>query len=402
VTNSFPGVALPALAALGLAYIFSQFFRSFLAIVAADLSRDLGLGPADLGALSAVWFAAFALAQPIVGIALDRFGPRRTVGVTMVAAVAGSLLFAAAGGRGTAIVAMALIGIGCSSVLMGTLFLFGRVYPASRFALLSSVMLGVSSLGNLVSATPLALAAAAYGWRATFAGIAAVVAAVTVAVLVFVRDPPRLQAPADEGSRGFAGFLVILRLPGLVMILPLVFTSYAVVIAERALWIAPYLQEVHGMGALDRANAAFLMAVAMTIASFAYAPAERLIGSLKRTAALGTALTAMSFALLALPVPAAAAVALIAAAGGFGLTYTILMTHGRRFLPDHLLGRGVAGLNFVFIGGAALVQAGSGVLVEGLLAAGYGPAATYATLHAVFAAMLAISLAVYLRAPERR
>lgn len=392
---------MPALIALAVAYIFSQFFRSFLAIVAGDLTRDLGMGPADLGLLSAVWFAAFALMQPAVGLALDRFGPRRTVAMMMVGAVLGSVLFGLATSRFAAMLAMALIGIGCAPVLMGTLYLFGRSYPPERFILLSSVMLGISNLGNLISATPLALAAQTFGWRTTFLVIAAIVAVVALAVAVFVRDPPRLMTPADEASGGIAGFAVILRMRGLALILPLVATSYAVVIAERGLWIGPYLETVHGLGNLERANVAFAMAIAMAIASFTYAPAERWFGGAKPTVIFGTVLTTLAFAALAFPVSTFAAASAIVAIGFFGFTYTLIMAHGRRFFPDHLLGRGVTMLNFAFIGGAAVTQAASGLLVESLLAAGFSASATYAILHGLFAALLAVSLAVYLRAPAK-
>jgi sugar phosphate permease len=104
-----------------LAYVLSQFFRAFLAIVAADLSRDLGLDAARLGEVSAIWFATFAVAQIPVGLALDRFGPRRTMAVFMLAAVAGAALFAVATSAGMVLLAMALIGIGCSPVLMASL-----------------------------------------------------------------------------------------------------------------------------------------------------------------------------------------------------------------------------------------------------------------------------------------
>ncbi|HEX2509853.1 MAG TPA: MFS transporter, partial [Microvirga sp.] len=79
-----------------LAYVLSQFFRSFLAIVAGELSADLDLGAADLGAVSAIWFAAFALAQFPVGWALDRFGPRRTLALFMVLAAVGAYRLAQA------------------------------------------------------------------------------------------------------------------------------------------------------------------------------------------------------------------------------------------------------------------------------------------------------------------
>ena len=55
---------MPAFLALLFAYVLSQFYRAFLAVVASDLSHDLGLGPAELGMVSAVWFVAFAYLPP--------------------------------------------------------------------------------------------------------------------------------------------------------------------------------------------------------------------------------------------------------------------------------------------------------------------------------------------------
>ena len=77
------GSALPTLAVLTLAYVLSQFFRTALAVVAPEIARDLGLDPARLGILSSAWFWAFAAAQIPIGVALDRWGPRRTVSLLL-------------------------------------------------------------------------------------------------------------------------------------------------------------------------------------------------------------------------------------------------------------------------------------------------------------------------------
>src|SRR3954463_6339537 len=143
---------------LCLAYVLSQFFRSFLAIVAPSLIAELGLGPAELGALSGIWFGAFAIAQFPIGWGLDTLGARRTIAGAMLCAIAGAFLFAAAQGFGAMLAAMALIGVGCGPVLMGSMFVFGRGYPPERFAILSSAVLGFGSLGVLLAATPLAYA----------------------------------------------------------------------------------------------------------------------------------------------------------------------------------------------------------------------------------------------------
>jgi MFS family permease len=54
-----------------LAYALSQFFRSFLAVIAPELAIELGLGPQALGNMQAWWIAGFVIAQFPVGWALD-------------------------------------------------------------------------------------------------------------------------------------------------------------------------------------------------------------------------------------------------------------------------------------------------------------------------------------------
>jgi hypothetical protein len=96
------------------------------------------------------------------------------------------------------------------------------------------------------------------------------------------------------------------------------------------------------------------------------------------------------------------AVTLFAIVGGTGFTYAILMAHARVFFPDHLVGRGMTFVNFLFIAGAAMVQFGSGWLIAAQRAAGHDPATAFANLHWVFAALLLASTAVYLFTPEHR
>ncbi len=58
------------------AYLLSYFYRSTNAVLADDLQRDAGLGPEQLGAMTSLFYVAFAAAQLPLGAALDRWGPR--------------------------------------------------------------------------------------------------------------------------------------------------------------------------------------------------------------------------------------------------------------------------------------------------------------------------------------
>jgi predicted MFS family arabinose efflux permease len=390
-------------ATLCAAYILSQFYRSFLAIVAPDLTRELGLGPAELGALSAAWFGAFALAQFPIGWALDRLGPRRTLGGAMLGAVAGALLFAAANGFSAMMAAMALIGIGCAPVLMASMFVFGRAYPAERFALLSSLVLGVGALGVLAAATPLAYAVEAFGWRASIAAIGVLTAAATVAVFLLIKDPPLAPRAAHIEASAWRDLVSIMTLKALWPLLPLTFVAYAVVAAERSLWIGPYLLEVHALDAIARGNAILAMSIAMSIGAIAYGPAERLLRSAKLTVLIGSVVAGAAFVALGVApaLPTADVVVLLSIIGSFGMTYGILMTHARAFFPEHLLGRGITFMNFIFIAGAGLIQAVSGLFVKTSAASGTPPVDGFARLHLAFGVLLLAATVIYVAAPAK-
>ena len=389
-------------ATLLFAYTLSQFFRAFLAIVSVDLSRDLGLDSAQLGAVSAIWFAAFALAQFPVGYALDRYGPRRTIAYTMIIAVLGCGLMAAATGFVSALMAMAAIGIGCSAILMGSLYLFARNHAAEKFAMFTSLFVGLGALGNLLGTTPLALAVELVGWRWSMVGITAITALSTLLAFLVLRDPERIDS--SDGSGGMiAGLVEIVSLRTLWLILPITFVSYAVVIATRSLWIAPFFAEVHGYSVTATGNAALLMAVTMSIGALAYGPLERILRDTKRTAVIGSAVTAGAYFALAGfgAQSAAASVALIGLIGAAGLTYGIIMAHARLFFPRHLIGRGVTFMNFVFISGAGIIQWISGQFINASERAGLDAGERYATLYGAFGLLVAAALVLYLFAPAR-
>ena len=385
-----------------LAYTLSQFYRAFLAIVAGDISRDLGLNAADLGNMSGLWFAAFALAQFPVGWCLDRVGPRRTIAGFMLIAAVGAGALAAAESRAASLAAMALIGVGCSPVLMGSMYIIGRAYPRERFAMLSSAILGFGSAGNLLGATPLALAAEAVGWRLAMEGIAAFTLLSTGLIFAFVRDPPRIEGGGSTGTM-LGGLREVVRLRALWLILPLTFVSYAVVIADRALWIGPFFGTVHGFGTAERGHAALLMAAAMTAGALAYGPLERVVGDPKRTTLVGCLITGTCFVLLGLTGHRSPtlALALIAILGTAGMSYVILMAHASRFVPVHLLGRGMTFMNFAFIAGAGLVQPLSGAFVQAAQDRGVAPALLFGQLHLAFGAALLLATGLYGLAPAK-
>lgn len=391
--------------ALILAYILSIFYRSFLSVIATPLMADLGIGPAELGAISSAWFITFAVMQFPVGWALDRIGPRRTVATCMSVGAAGAFLFAYAPSAGWAMLAMSMLGVGFSPVFMAALYLFARSGPASTFAGLASVFIGLGSLGNLAGAAPLARAADTFGWRPTMAGVACLFVMALVVAVALLRDPPRIAAANENKASGgiLEGLGAILRIRALWFLAPITFFSYAILVTARGLWVAPFLDQVSGLDRAMQGNGAMAMAIAMTAGAFVFGWAEKRLGGAKPTVLWSTALTAALFALLALTghLGGLWAIILFAAIGLAGFNYAIVMAHARQFFPDHLIGRGMTTMNFLFIAGASLVQVGSGWFIAAERSLGLPPATIFANLHWLFVALLVFSLAIYWRAPAK-
>ncbi|QXI62469.1 putative sulfoacetate transporter SauU [Paracoccus marcusii] len=385
------------LVSLVLAYMLSQFYRAFLAVLAPVLQDQVGAGPGDLALSSGLWFIAFALMQLPVGAALDRFGPRRTVAWLMaVGGAGGAVIFAMADAPWHLHLAMTALGIGCSPALMGPYFIFAREYPPASFGMLAGVLVGFGSLGNILGASPLVWVIEAAGWRQTLWGLAAVTLMVAALVLAAVRDPARLGAGHPQGSIG-----QILRLRALWFIVPLFGVNYAVTAAIRGLWAAPWLEQVHGADATQIGRVTLAMGLAMVAGSFAVGPAARLAGSARRATMLFSAVMIVTLAVMwqapALPLPTVTA--LLVVLGFFGSAYPLLMAHGRSFLPPHLVGRGITFLNMISIGGVGVMQFASRPVYAAAQGA-YAPAQAFAMLWLFFLIPLAIGFLLYFLTPE--
>jgi MFS family permease len=377
---------------LGLAYVLSQFFRAFLAVLTSLLEQDVGATPDDLAVASGLWFITFAAMQIPVGAALDSIGPRRTAAwLLLLGGGGGAAVFALATSPVHICFAMALIGIGCSPVLMASYYIFARDYPPTQFAFLASAMVGLGSLGNLVAAYPTAFAADIIGWRNTLWMLAAVTALVAAGTLFWVRDPVRVQGET-KGS-----LAELMRIRMLWYIFPLMGVTYAISGAVRGLWIGPYLTDVFDADTGLIGQASLFMGIAMVAGALAYGPADRIFPSRKWMIAGGTAITLVASGLL-IAMPASSltlSVILMCIIGFFGMTYPVVMAHGRSFLPPHLIGRGVTMLNLFSIGGVGVAQFVSGRVYSASLPA-ITPAAPYTAVFILFSGALLVGFVIYL------
>src|ERR1700752_5225250 len=90
---TFAKLSLRIFLPFAFAYFLSYIFRGVNAVIFPYLERDIGITAADLGLLTSAFFLFFAGCQPVLGVLLDRYGPRRVQALVLARAPAGSALF---------------------------------------------------------------------------------------------------------------------------------------------------------------------------------------------------------------------------------------------------------------------------------------------------------------------
>jgi MFS family permease len=382
--------SVPLFAVFAAGYFLSYFLRSANAVLAPDLQADVGLGPADLGLMTSAFFAAYAAAQFPVGLALDRWGPRRVASLLMLVGVAGALLFAVGTSLPVLTLGRVLLGVGLGSVLLAGLKAFALWWPPHRYATVSGLYFAVGSLGALLAASPLAWANATIGWRATFVVAAAVVAAVAAALAWRTpATPTRRTAPTPGADRaGATGAVATL------MLLGFAFTGPAV--GFQTLWAGPYLYDAFGTDAATTGRLLLVLSLGISVGYAASGALADRFGLYRVTVASALAFVAAQVALAALD-PARAPLALVAAVyAAYGVTgghCVLVLANARALLGAARSGRGTGAINAASIGGVFALQWGMGVVVEAFGGADGYRAALVATASFTLLALIAHAVA---------
>jgi predicted MFS family arabinose efflux permease len=342
-------VTLPFLAG----YFISYLYRSVNAIIGPEIARELGLGSAGLGLLTAIYFFAFAVFQLPLGILLDRYGPRRVNGTMLLVAAAGGTWFALGHSATELTAARGLIGLGVSGCLMAAFSAFVLWYPPERIATMNGVAFASGMLGAIVATVPLEMLLRVFHWREVFAGIVALNLAVSL--LLFLAVPERTAAPRGNGLRAqLAGFAQLARDPAFWRLALCIGASQVATVSLQTLWVATWLRDLLGFTPAQVARALLLFGLAMMAGYVGFGRAsDALLRRGRSTLPLltgGVAVASLCLALLALGVRTGA-LALWAVFFCCATAVTLAYSYYSRRFPKDMVGRVNTGLNvFVFIG----------------------------------------------------
>jgi MFS family permease len=399
-------VIFTVLVPFGCGFYLSYLFRTTNAVISPQLVAEVGLTPADLGFLTAVYFVTFASIQLPLGVVLDRFGPRRVQFVLLLVAALGAAVFAVGQDFAALSLGRGLIGLGVSACLMSALKANALWWPKERLSLVNNLIGAFGSFGALTATAPLEWALQVAGWREIFAGLAAATALLAVVTLLVV--PERAGSAASVGGLSDQARAVrtIFASAHFWRFGVLFTVCQAALLSYQTLWAAPWLRDVAGFGRAEVADRLFLLQLGMfagVLLSGVIADRFRRFG-VHPPAVLGTGLGLFlaTQLVLALGVHAYAAVTWTAF-GFFGaatfLTFAILT---ERFPPEHT-GRVLTAANLLIFVVAFVLQWGIGAIINLFAAAGDGryPPEAHSTAFFVALGVQVIGFALFL-SPLRR
>ncbi len=249
-------------------YFLSYLFRVVNAVIAPNLTADLGIGPPALGLLTATYFIAFAAFQLPLGVLLDRYGPRRMEAFLLLFACLGAFVFSRAQSLSGLIVARALIGFGVSACLMAAFKAYTLWFARDKWPLVNGFQMAAGGLGALAATAPVEAALQLTDWRGVFMVLAALT--LTVAVTVYTLVPEKASASAPEGLPDqWRGVKRVFTSLAFWRIAPLTTLSQATFLSIQGLWVGPWLKDVVGLDRMAVANTLLWGAVAM-IAGFLF------------------------------------------------------------------------------------------------------------------------------------
>lgn len=382
-------------------YFISFIFRTINAVAGPDIVAELDLDAARLGLLTGAYFLAFAVMQLPVGMALDRFGPRRVESALLLAAALGTLVFAQADGLAGLTLGRALLGLGVSGCLMASIKANVLFWPRERLPLLNGLIMGFGGLGATAAALPIDWLLQASGWRTVFALLAIPTLAVAAAIFFFV--PERSREERTSLAELLRGLGTIYRSPVFWRIAPSAALGQAVFMAYHSLWAGIWLRDVAGLERGAVAAQLSLFAIAM-IPSYVFGGAAA--GSLLRRGFSGHgifacfvgAYLAVQAAILLLPAQPALWIAYSITGTGMVLSFALLTPS---FAPA-LAGRVNTALNLQVFIIAFIIQTGVGALVSALAADDGSAAAGHRLALTVLVILQGIGMAWLLRPRSKR
>lgn len=393
---------------LAFGFTVSMFFRGANGVIAPELMAELKIAPAQMGLVTGAFFLTFGLAMIPGGLALDRFGPRRSIATLSLIGVAGCVIFATASGWIGLAIGRVALALGCVCILMGSMATLSRWVKPAQLGAFAGYISAAGAVGNMLTATPMALLVEAIGWRGAYWVFASLCVMVSAVIWFGVRDQPSgepLASTQETAREVWQGLREVLRFRYLLPFMAAQAVIYPSAVTITSLWVGPYFADIHGLSPTVRGNVLLLMTGIGLVGSLVIGRMDNWFNTRKGVVMTLALVSAASLLPLAVwgAAPLWLATLCLCVMIGLAGVISVLHTHVRMSFPDRYAGRGLSTTNAANMGGAFLLSAATGAIVDQFRSAsGAAPPLAYQLVFAFLIVALLAGLWCYRAVPDVR
>jgi len=280
-----------------------------------------------------------------------------------------------------------------------------RHFPAERFAAVSGLVLGLGSVGMLLTGTPLAWLVDVSSWRAGFIALAICSIAAWLLMVWKVHEPAQPGAAARQDApvaplsmwQALLSYGALFRLPHTLGILLLASVTYASFISLRGLWLGPLLVERHGLSLVQSGNIALAVSVVGMFGPPLFGRLDPGPARRRQSITACTVAVAIGFFLMAFAPGAWIDVAVMLVTGLLSGFIVLQYADTRGAYPADMTGRAMALFTMAMFLGVAFMQWFTGAVASVASAHGLDP---FTAVLATIAVLLSAGAASFAWLPK--
>ena len=122
-------------------YAYQYIIRVMPSIMLPELMEQFHIDSAIFGQFSGVYYIGYSLIHLPMGIALDRYGPRKVMSLCIVLTVIGLLPILFSDNWIYAVIGRAIIGIGSAAAILGTFKIIRMSFSEQRFTRMLTIVI---------------------------------------------------------------------------------------------------------------------------------------------------------------------------------------------------------------------------------------------------------------------
>ena len=252
-------------------YFYEFVLRVAPSVMINDMMGQFGINAAQFGILTAFYYYAYTPMQMVVGVLIDKFGPRKLLSFSIIACFAGSFLISMLPSYLVGKVAIFMMGFGSSFAFVSVIKLAVNWMPANRLAFVTGISTMLGLIGGICAEALMEKVVTTYGWMNAWYYMGFVGIVILILTLLFVHDHPKEKKEAHDEAASTCVFKLLKELKAILKKNAFIINgiiggiTFLPISLFGSLWGIPFLEQAAGLSHADAANTLPIIFLGMAI-----------------------------------------------------------------------------------------------------------------------------------------